>query len=283
MQGRIIKLISNDYTVLTSEERYVCKSRGKFRNMNITPLVGDIVEFDENNKYILEVLPRKNELVRPPVSNVDQAFVVTSVKDPDFSSNLLNKLLTVIEYNNIKPIICFTKLDLLSKEELESMQKIIDYYRSIGYQVFKNTEVDAIRSSFRDKVSVFTGQSGAGKSTLLNSIDSNLNIKTAEISYALGRGKHTTRHVELIRIADGLVADTPGFSALHFDNMTATDIRDNFIEFNKYRESCEYKDCMHDKEDKCEVKRQVEKGNILESRYEDYLNFIHKNVRGERF
>ena len=283
MQGRIIKLISNDYTVLTSGERYVCKSRGKFRNMNITPLVGDIVEFDENNKYILEVMSRKNELVRPPVSNIDQAFVVTSVKDPDFSSNLLNKLLTVIEYNNIKPIICFTKLDLLNQEQLEYMEKIVKYYESIGYQVFKNTEIDTIRSSFKGKVSVFTGQSGAGKSTLLNSIDSNLNIQTAEISYALGRGKHTTRHVELIEIADGLVADTPGFSALHFDGMSAADIRDNFIEFNEYRELCEYKDCMHDKENKCEVKRQVKQGNILESRYEDYLNFIHKNVRGERF
>lgn len=283
MQGRIIKLISNDYTVLTGQERYVCKSRGKFRNMNITPLVGDIVEFDADNKYILEVCSRKNELVRPPVSNIDQAFVVTSAKDPDFSSNLLNKLLTVIEYNNIKPIICFTKLDLLSNEQLKSIEEIMNYYESIGYKVFRNTEVDEIRSSFKDKVSVFTGQSGAGKSTLLNSIDSNLNIQTAEISYALGRGKHTTRHVELIEISGGLVADTPGFSALHFENMSAADIRDNFIEFNEYRELCEYKDCMHDKENKCEIKKQVEEGNILKSRYEDYLNFIHKNVRGDRF
>lgn len=283
MQGRIIKLISNDYTVLTGQEIYVCKSRGKFRNMNITPLVGDIVEFDADNKYILEVCSRKNELVRPPVSNIDQAFVVTSAKDPDFSSNLLNKLLTVIEYNNIKPIICFTKLDLLSNEQLKSIEEIMNYYESIGYKVFRNTEVDEIRSSFKDKVSVFTGQSGAGKSTLLNSIDSNLNIQTAEISYALGRGKHTTRHVELIEISGGLVADTPGFSALHFENMSAADIRDNFIEFNEYRELCEYKDCMHDKENKCEIKKQVEEGNILKSRYEDYLNFIHKNVRGDRF
>lgn len=283
MQGRIIKLISNDYTVLAGDERYVCKSRGKFRNMNISPLVGDIVEFDLENKYILEINSRKNELVRPPVSNIDQAFVVTSVKNPDFSSNLLNKLLTIIEYNNITPIICFTKLDLLSDEEMSYIAKIMDYYKSIGYLVFKNTEVDEIRASFKDKVSVFTGQSGAGKSTLLNALDSRLNIKTAEISYALGRGKHTTRHVELLEMEDGLVADTPGFSALHFDNMTAADIRDNFIEFNEYRDLCEYKDCMHDKENKCEIKRQVENGNILESRYEDYLNFIHKNVRGDRY
>ena len=284
MQGRIIKLISNDYTVMiASGDKYICKSRGKFRNMNISPLVGDMVEFDSVNNYILEIFSRKNELIRPPVSNIDQAFVVTSVKSPDFSSNLLNKLLTVIEYNNITPIICFTKLDLLSDLELKNIENIISYYKSIGYKVLKNTETHEIRSLFQNKVSVFTGQSGAGKSTLLNNLDSRLNIETSEISYALGRGKHTTRHVELLEIENGLVADTPGFSALHFDGMSASDIRDNFIEFNKYRDLCEYKDCMHDKENKCEIKKQVELGNVLDSRYQDYLNFIHKNVRGDRF
>ncbi len=276
MQGKIIKLISNDYTVATPEQKYVCKSRGKFRNMNITPLVGDIVQFDEINHYILEIFPRKNELIRPPVSNIDQAFIITSVKHPNFSSNLLNKLITIIEYNNIKPIICFTKLDLLSKEEMNKIANIMGYYKSIGYTVFENTEIDAIRASFSKKVTVFTGQSGAGKSTLLNSIDSSLQIQTSEISYALGRGKHTTRHVELLEIENGWVADTPGFSALYFDNMTASDIRDNFIEFNEYREYCEYKDCMHDKENYCEIKKQVENGTILKSRYEDYLQFIHQ-------
>lgn len=283
MQGRIIKLISNDYTVSTLNEKYICKSRGKFRNINIIPLVGDMVEFDEINKYILNILPRKNELVRPPISNIDQAFVITSVKNPNFSSNLLNKLLTIIEFNNIKPIICFTKLDLLDEEELNDINNIMEYYRSIGYTVFKNSETEKIKRMFENKVSVFTGQSGAGKSTLLNLIDSSLQIKTNEISLALGRGKHTTRHVELLEIGSGLVADTPGFSALSFDGMKVADVRDNFIEFNEYRDLCEYKDCMHDKENNCEIKRQVEKGKILKSRYEDYLNFIHKNIRGDRF
>lgn len=283
MQGRIIKLISNDYTVMSEGKKYVCKSRGKFRNMNITPLVGDIVEFDSTNNYILEIKPRKNELVRPPVSNIDQAFVITSVKHPAFSSNLLNKLLTIIEFNNIKPIICFTKLDLLDEEEKREIVQIMKYYKSIGYEVFENTQIDKIKACFKDKVSVFTGQSGAGKSTLLNSIDESLQIQTNEISYALGRGKHTTRHVELLEINAGLVADTPGFSAINFDGMTANDIRDNFIEFNEYKDLCEYKDCMHDKEDICEIKKQVEDGKILSSRYEDYLNFIHKNIRGDNF
>lgn len=274
MQGRIIKNISNDYTVLANNKQYICKSRGKFRNLNITPLVGDNVIFDEKNKYILEVLPRKTELVRPPIANIDQAVIITSVKDPDLDTNLLDKLINIIEYNNVKPIICFTKLDLLNDESI--INNLIIYYKKIGYQVFKNTEVDEIKKIFKSKITVFTGQSGAGKSTLINCIDSKLNIKTAEISYALGRGKHTTRHVELISLYDGLVADTPGFSSLDFYDMNKYDIRDNFIEFNEYKEGCKYRDCMHYKEDQCNVKQEVGNGHILKSRYENYIHFIEK-------
>ena len=274
MRGKIIKLISNDYTVLSNDKQYVCKSRGKFRNMKINPLVGDEVIFDEENNYILEVLPRKNYLLRPPVANVDQAVIITSVKHPDFSSNLLDKLLCIIEFNNIKPIICFTKLDLLNDNELEEINKIIDYYKKI-YEVYINDDIESIKHIFKDKISVFTGQSGAGKSTLLNKLDESLQIKTNEISIALGRGKHTTRHVELIPLYGGLVADTPGFSAVDFTDMTNADIRDNFIEFNDYREDCKYKDCMHNKEDECAIKSEIDK-NILKSRYENYLNFINK-------
>lgn len=274
MRGKIIKLISNDYTVLSNDKQYVCKSRGKFRNMKINPLVGDEVIFDEENNYILEVLPRKNYLLRPPVANVDQAVIITSVKHPDFSSNLLDKLLCIIEFNNIKPIICFTKLDLLNDNELEEINKIIDYYKKI-YEVYINNDIESIKHIFKDKISVFTGQSGAGKSTLLNKLDESLQIKTNEISMALGRGKHTTRHVELIPLYNGLVADTPGFSAVDFTDMSNADIRDNFIEFNEYREDCKYKDCMHNKEDECAIKKEID-NNILKSRYENYLNFINK-------
>lgn len=275
MRGKIIKLISNDYTVLSNGTQYICKSRGKFRNLKISPLVGDEVIFDEQNNYILEILPRQNVLLRPPVANIDQVMIVTSVKNPEFSSNLLDKLLTIIEFNNIKPIICFTKLDLLNDDEKIKMNKIISYYKKI-YDVYLNTELDIIKEMFKDKITVFTGQSGAGKSTLLNRLDNNLNIKTNDISYALGRGKHTTRHVELIPAYNGLVADTPGFSAVDFSDMSNADIRDNFIEFNKYRDDCKYKDCMHDKEDDCAIKDEVLKGNILKSRYDNYINFINK-------
>lgn len=272
MNGKIIKNISNDYTVLSNGKEYVCKASGKFRKLNITPLVGDNVIFDDKNNYIKEILPRKNFLVRPPISNIDQAYIITSVKEPDFSSNLLDKLINIVEYNNIEPIIIFTKLDLL--EEQEEIRKYISYYKKIGYKVFLNTEIDSILKSFDNKISVFTGQSGAGKSTLLNKLNANLNIKTAPISKALGRGKHTTRHTELILINKGYVADTPGFSSISLIEMTKEDIRDNFIEFNDYKDGCKYRDCMHIKENQCNIKNKVNDKIIIESRYENYLKFI---------
>lgn len=280
IRGQIIKIISNDYTVQTSTQSYVCKSRGKFRNLKITPLVGDFVEFDEKNKYILEILPRKNELLRPPVANIDQAFIITSVKDPDFSTNLLDKLLTIIEFHNIKPIICLTKMDLLEQEEQKKLKQIKNHYQNIGYLIFENTEIKEISALFQSKTNIFTGQSGAGKSTLINSIDSSFNLKTADISYALGRGKHTTRHTELLPLSGGLVADTPGFSSLSFYDMEKEDIRDQYPEFNLYKEDCEYRDCMHTKEPKCMVKEKVADGTILKSRYENYLQFLESKKRG---
>ncbi len=273
MIGRIIKILSNDYTVKYDDEIIVCKVRGKFRSLHLTPLVGDFVKFDKDKKYIMEILNRKNELVRPPVSNIDQVIIITSVKDPDFESNLLDKLLVILEYNKIKPIICFSKLDLL--DDTKEIYKYINYYRKY-YEVYLNTEIDKIKEVFKNKLTVFTGQSGAGKSTLLNKLNPNLNLKTNEISYALGRGKHTTRHVELLELFGGMVADTPGFSAINF-NMNNIEIKDNFVDFDKYREECEFRDCTHIKEENCGIKKHVDSGDILKSRYENYLKF----VRGE--
>lgn len=273
MQGKIIKLISDDFTVISENQIHVCKCRGVFRSKKIKPLVGDIVKFDENN-IIYEVMNRKNELVRPPISNIDFACIITSAKDPDFSANLLDKLVNIINYNNIEPIIIFTKMDLLDEDKVKDIQKYIEYYSSIGYKVYKNDQIEDIKKIFKNKIGVFTGQTGAGKSTLLNSLNPSLNLKTNEISYALGRGKHTTRHVELISMYGGYIADTPGFSDVDFIDMTKVDVRDNFVEFENYKENCKYRDCMHDKEDECEIKRQVSLGNILNSRYENYINFI---------
>ena len=273
MQGKIIKLISNDYTVKSQNNIYVCKARGKFRNIGLSPLVGDEVLFDEENKYILDILPRKNELYRPAIANVDLAIIITSLKRPDFSSNLLDKFLVICEYNRVKPVIIFTKYDLLDEGEIKTINPIIDYYKKI-YDVYINSDIDEIKKIFRGKVSVFTGQSGAGKSTLLNRIKPDLNLKTDEISMALNRGKHTTRHTELIEICGGLVADTPGFSALEFQGMSNSDIRDNFIEFNLYRDECQFRDCFHIHERKCMIKDKVLDGTILKSRYDNYVNFL---------
>lgn len=275
MVGKIIKQISNDYTVKFEDKILVCKPRGKFRKLGITPLVGDNVVVDTDNNYILEILDRKNELERPSVSNIDQAVIVTSVKIPDFSSNLLDKLLCMIEYNNVKPIICFTKLDLLNEDELNEIRNIQSYYKKIGYEVYDNTDIK-LKDIFKDKITVFAGQSGAGKSSLLNKLDSNLNLEIGEVSIALGRGRHTTRHTELIEVLGGLIADTPGFSALEFKGMSNDAIRDNFIEFNEYKEECEYKDCMHINERKCGIKENVENNVILKSRYDNYLKFLEK-------
>lgn len=276
MEGRVIKIISNQFTVKTNENKYLCSASGNLRKLRHSPVVGDFVIFDESKKFIKSILPRKNSLVRPPVSNIDNALIVTSVCIPDFSSNLLDKLICIIEYNNIKPIICFTKMDKLDNEKKQEIRDIMDYYKKIGYKVFENTQIDKLKEELKGKVTVLTGQTGAGKSTLLNKIDNQLNLQTGEVSIALGRGKHTTRHVELLETCGGLIADTPGFSSLEFYDMTKESVRDNFIEFNEYREKCKYKDCMHDMENDCEIKTMVNEQKILNSRYENYLNFIKK-------
>ena len=272
MTGKIIKNISNDYTINSNGKLYTCKPRGKFRLNNITPLVGDIVTFDEVNNLILEINPRKNELIRPSIANVDMAVIVTSVKEPKFDTHLLDKTLTIISYNNIIPVIYFSKLDLLTKDELNDINKYINYYQKIGYYIATNTN-DLI-NIIQDKTVVFTGPSGAGKSTLLNKIEPTLELKTDEISLALGRGKHTTRHTELFEINGTFIVDTPGFSKIDFHNMKEIDIRDNMKEMFDNLEYCKYDDCMHVSEDGCHIIELVKNKEILESRYNNYRNFI---------
>ena len=274
MEGFIIKNISNDYVVKSNKGTYSCKARGKFRNMKLTPLVGDYVSFDEIDLYILDIKERKNSLVRPSVANVDQAIIVSSVKKPDLDTHLLDKLLTIVSFNNIDPIICFTKLDLLSNDERKVINDYIEYYQNIGYKVVTNETKDNFKEIFKDRITVLTGQSGAGKSSLLNLLDSKLDLKTDEISLALNRGKHTTRHTELYELLGGYVVDTPGFSQVDFHDMSKMDIRDNMKEMFEYLDECKYRDCMHIKEDGCKVKEMVFSGNIIISRYNNYKYFI---------
>ncbi len=274
MKGQIIKIISDLHIVSYRNEIINCKCRGKFRKENIVPQVGDYVIFDRQKEIIEEILPRKNFFRRPKVANIDQGFLVTSLKTPDFSLNLLDKLIILMELHKVKPIICITKSDLVSAEELSGIQQILDYYRKLGYIVVFNYEVDKIKKLINNKTSVFTGQTGAGKSTLLNKLNPNLNLETGEVSIALGRGKHTTKVVELFQIDQGKILDTPGFSALDFYEYTDSDIRNAFIEFKNY--PCLYKDCMHKNEHECMVKKAVSDNNIIRSRYDNYLKFIER-------
>jgi ribosome biogenesis GTPase len=274
MNGKITKIISNLYTVKCGELVYGCRARGKFRNIGISPIVGDDVVIDSDNNYILEIKPRRNELKRPVIANVDIAFIVTSVKKPNLDLVLLDKLISVVTYNEIIPVIVFTKLDLLDDKELETISNIKKYYEMIGIKVLYNSEKTLIKKVIEGKTIVLAGQTGAGKSSLLNSLDDSLNIETNEISEALGRGKHTTRHVELYEIGNGFIADTPGFSALDLKEIGKEELKYTFKEFEKYE--CKFRDCMHNKENDCGVKKALEEKLILQSRYNNYLLFLEE-------
>lgn len=270
-QGIIIK-IYGDIFVVKSDKKYKLKAKMKFKKNNIKLFVGDKVIFDEN--YILEILPRKNYLIRPPISNIDQIIIVISATNPEFNLNLLDKFICIVEFNNIKPIICLSKMDLLDEKEKSKISKILMYYENIGYNILYNSDICSIKEVLEGKITAFSGQSGVGKSTLLNKIDSSFHLKTGEVSSKLLRGKNTTRHVELLEISDGYLADTPGFSAFDLIEMQNQDIRDNFIEFSQY--NCQYRDCMHINEANCGVKDAVDSNKILKSRYDNYKKFICK-------
>ena len=272
MEGQIVKISSDLYFVNYEDEVFPCKCRGLFRKEHITPVVGDYVLFSKDKKLIEEVKPRKNVFDRPKVSNIDQAFLITSLKLPDFSLNLLDKFITLMEIHHVKPIICITKGDLLGKEELEKIKNILSYYEKIGYVVLYNTDLNIIKEYMKNKTSVFTGQTGAGKSTLLNHLNPSWNLETGEVSEALGRGRHTTRVVELFDFLGGKVMDTPGFSSLELNEYSTEQIKNAFREFALY--PCPFQDCSHTKEAECCVKKAVLENNILESRYLNYLNFI---------
>lgn len=272
MEGQIVKIISNLYTVKVSDQLFECSARGKFRNDKISPIVGDIVVIDTNDKQIKEIKERRNELKRPIIANVDVALIVTSVRKPDLSLNLLDKLICNITYNKIEPIICFTKLDLLSLKEKRQLKRIIKYYEKIGIKVVTNKKLNKIKKVLKDKVVVLTGQTGAGKSSLINKLNKELHLATGEISEALGRGRHTTRHVELFKVDKFYLVDTPGFSSLDFEFKDVLELRDTFIEFASYK--CDFKNCLHDHEKKCAIKESVAMGKILQSRYNNYLKFL---------
>ena len=285
-QGQIRKALSGYYYVEQDGELIQCRGRGVFRNRGESPLVGDIVDFTkegESDGYVMKIHPRKNELVRPPIANIDQAILVFSVKEPAFNTILLDRFLVVLESFQIKPIICLTKMDLLTDEGLAAIQPYIEDYKNIGYEVITTYKddtalLDRIQPMLEGKMTVLAGQSGVGKSTLLNTLIPALNLKTGIISQSLGRGKHTTRHVELIEVCGGLLADTPGFSSFDFDTIEKEELTACFPEFLRISEGCKFRGCLHIKEPKCAVKSALETGEIKDYRYKHYEQFLQEII-----
>lgn len=284
-EGKIVKALSGFYYVMTNDGEVIqCRGRGVFRLNKVNPLVGDEVVFQAENDtegYILEVKDRKNELVRPPISNVDQALLVFSAVEPDFSTILLDRFLVLVEFNNIKPIICVTKMDLANELETNQIYQYKEEYEKAGYDVIltsSETEdgIDKLLPHLKGVISVVAGQSGVGKSSLLNAMKPDLSLKTDDISTHLGRGKHTTRHVELIHVGGGLVADTPGFSSLEFADIELEQLNFCFPDIEKISENCKYRGCLHLKEPKCAVKEAVTTGDLPSYRYEHYQQFMQE-------
>lgn len=284
-EATIIKALSGFYYVKNGDQLVQCRARGLFRKQGVSPLVGDHVVYEAKKPtdgYILSIKERKNELKRPPIANIDQAILVFSVVEPAFDCQLLDRFLVYMEAHAINPVICFTKWDLLSKDKTESFHTRLEAYEKIGYPILftsslKQEGFPELRKAMEKRISVVTGQSGVGKSTLLNHLDDTLKIETQAISHALGRGKHTTRHVELIPISgNGYVADTPGFSSLELPEIEPLELERCFPEFEQFREGCRFRGCTHLAEPDCMVKEALAKGTIEQTRYEHYQVFFQE-------
>ncbi|MBO8171093.1 MAG: ribosome small subunit-dependent GTPase A [Bacillaceae bacterium] len=294
-KGRIIKALSGYYYV--SDENNVvwqCRARGLFKKKGITPLVGDQVEFDptgEKEGYVQNVLPRKNELIRPPVANIDLAVVVVSFDEPPFNPYLLDKILVHTEYAGIQSLICINKMDLERKKgKQEDIDAMIQLYQSIGYPVIttsakENEEIEQLKKHLAGKISVFAGPSGVGKSSLLSRIFPGRDLETGQVSTKLKRGRHTTRHVELLPFKEGgAVADTPGFSQLDFRHMEKEELSDCFIDLRAYSPQCKFRGCLHVSEPDCAVQEALENGGIHPERYEHYVQFLQEmNEKKRRY
>lgn len=287
MKGKILKGIGGFYYISTEDKIIECKARGNFRYKGLKPMVGDNVEINiENGKGRIEKIEeRHSELIRPTVANVTLAFVVFAIKNPDLNFDLLNRFLVLCESNNIKAIVCLNKVDLVDEEERNLLKEKIN---EIGYDVlFINAKagigIESLKERIKGNVTVLCGPSGAGKSTLINKLTNKNHMETGSVSEKLGRGKHTTRHSELIEVENGYIVDTPGFSTLDITFIEKEDLKNYFPDFEEYNNSCKFRGCMHHKEPGCSVKEAVGEGKINKFRYEFYIRTLEEILNGRKY
>ncbi len=290
MQGKIVKGIAGFYYVHVVESGvYECKAKGVFRKEKIKPLVGDNVEIEVLNEEpkegnIIKILPRKNELIRPAVANIDQALVVFAVAKPDPHFNLLDRFLVMMETKNLPVVLCFNKSDIADEALIEKLRKV---YEPTGYSLIftsarEDDHIDQVREALKGKTTAIAGPSGVGKSSLINLIQPKANMETGDISRKIERGKHTTRHSELFPI-DGksYIMDTPGFSSLYVNDFEKEELKYYFPEFAEYEGKCRFNGCDHVHEPGCAVKEAVEEKKIHEIRYQDYIE-MYEELKNKR-
>lgn len=289
MNGVIVKGIGGFYYINTENGVYETRARGKFRKLGITPLVGDRVNIsiiDEVNKKgsLDEILPRDSELLRPRVTNVDQVVIVFGAKSPNINLDLLDRFLILAHEQQLKIVIVINKIDM---DKNKDYLKIYEVYKKIGYNIIctsaiDNVGIDELRENLKNSTSVFAGPSGVGKSTLLNATFENLDLETGAISEKIQRGKHTTRHAELIAVMENsYIVDSPGFTSLSLEHIKSEDLQYYFIEFKPYLNECYYNSCIHVGESSCKIKELIDVENeentfIYSSRYERYVYLFNE-------